>query len=92
MHVEVDTVTVDPLRLGDVISHTAGEICPALERQPGSLGTLLLTDPQADVMRLESFWASDGAHAESEDVIIAGRPSRQSCRRWKTRSPGTGTQ
>jgi hypothetical protein len=72
MHAEVDTVTVDPLRLGDVISYTTGEVCPALERQPGSLGSLLLIDPQAGVMGLESFWASDGAHAESEDMIIAG--------------------
>ena len=29
MHVELDTVTVDLLRLGDVISYTSGEITAA---------------------------------------------------------------
>ena len=71
MHVEVDQVTGDPLRLGEAISYTTSEVRPALERQPGSLGTLLLIDPEASAMRFESFWASNGALANSEDTIIA---------------------
>jgi hypothetical protein len=71
-HVEVSRITGDPLRLGDAISYLAGELGPALEREPGSLGTSLLTDPQAGGMRFESFWASEGAFAQSEEVIAGG--------------------
>jgi heme-degrading monooxygenase HmoA len=71
MHVEVDTVTGDPVRLAEAISYAASEVRPALERQPGSLGTLLLIDPQAAAMEFASFWASDGALVESDDLISA---------------------
>jgi hypothetical protein len=43
-----------------------------VERRPGSLGTSLLLDPGAGAMRFESFWASNGALADSQDVIAAG--------------------
>ena len=71
LHVEVDQVTGDPLRLGEAISYIMSEVRPVLEQQPGSLGTLLLIDPEAGAMRFESFWASKGALADSEDMIIA---------------------
>ncbi len=73
MHVEVDQVTGDPLRLGEAISYTTSEVRPALERRPGSLGTLLLIDPEAGAMQFESFWASNGALADSDMIIAGGR-------------------
>jgi hypothetical protein len=71
-HVEVSRITGDPLRLGDAISYLAGELRPAVERQPGSLGTSLLTDLQAGALGFESLWASEGAFAQSEEVIAGG--------------------
>jgi hypothetical protein len=71
LHVEVSRITGDPLRLGDAISYIASEVRPAVERQHGTLGTSLLIDPEAGAAGFESFWASDGALVESEDVIAA---------------------
>jgi len=71
LHVEVSRITGKSLRLGDAISYLASEVRPAVERQPGSLGTSLLIDPEARAMGFESFWASDGALVASEDVIAA---------------------
>jgi hypothetical protein len=71
LHVEVSRIAGDPLRLGDVISYLASEARPAVECQPGSLGTSLLIDPDAGAMRFESFWASGGALVESEDEVAA---------------------
>jgi hypothetical protein len=71
LHVEVGRITGDPLRLDDAISYVASEVCRAVERQPGSLGTSLFIDPEAGAAGFESFWASDGALVDSEDVIAA---------------------
>ena len=45
LHVEMSWITAKPLRLGDAIGYMAGEVRPAVEGQPGSLGTSLLTGP-----------------------------------------------
>lgn len=50
---------------------SSAEARPAVERQPGNLGTSLLIDPEAGAMGFESFGASDGALVHSEDVIAA---------------------
>jgi hypothetical protein len=71
LHVEVSRITADPHRLAVAVSYLRSEGCPAVERQPGSLGTSLLLDPEAGAAGFESFWASDGALLDSEDVIAA---------------------
>ena len=71
LHVEVSRIAGDRLGLGDAISYLTSEACPAVERQPGSLGTSLLLDPEDGALRLESFWASHGALAASENVVGA---------------------
>jgi hypothetical protein len=71
LHVEVSRIAGDRLRQGDAISYMTTEVGPAVDRQPGSLGTSLLTDPQAGALGFESFWASHGALAASEDVVAA---------------------
>lgn len=71
LHVEVSRITGDPRQLVDAVSYLRSEARPVMERQPGSLGTSLLLDPEAGAMRFESFWASSGALLASEDVIAA---------------------
>jgi hypothetical protein len=71
LHVEVSRITGDPLRLADAVSYPAREVCPAVERQPGSLATSLLIGPEAGAMGFESSWAPDGALPDSGDVIAA---------------------
>jgi hypothetical protein len=83
LHVEIDQVTGDPPRLADAISYTTSGLRPALERQPGSLGTLLLIDPEAGAMAFESFWVSGGELAGSGDLITAG--VREAARRAEGR-------
>ena len=86
LHVEMSWITAEPLRLRDAVSYLAGEVRPAVEGQPGSLGTSLLIDPEAGAMAFESFWASDGALVASEDVIAA------SVREAARRAGGTVTR
>jgi hypothetical protein len=71
LHVEVSQITADPLRLDDAISCMASEGRPAVERQPGNLGTSLLIDPGAGAVRFESIWESEGPLVNSEDTIAA---------------------
>ena len=71
LHVEVSRITADPGRLADAVRYLTSEGRPAVERQPGNLGTSLLLAPAAGAAAFESFWASEGALADSEDVIAA---------------------
>jgi hypothetical protein len=71
VHVEVYRMTGDPLRLNEATSYMATEARAAVERQHRNLGTSLLIDPDAGAARFESFWASDDALTDSEDVIAA---------------------
>ena len=66
----------DPLRLDDAISYMASEVRPAVERQPGSLGTSLFIDPAAGGIEFESFWASHGSLVDSEEAIAAASAKR----------------
>ena len=86
LHVEVSRIAGDPLRLGDTISYMASEVRPAVERQPGSLGTALFIDPAEGGMGFESFWASHGSLVQSEGVIAA------SVREAARRTGGTVTR
>jgi hypothetical protein len=86
LQVEMSWITAMPLPLGDAISYLASEVRPAVERQPGNLGTSLLIDPESGVIGFESFWASDGPLVASEDVIAA------SVREAARRAGGTVTR
>jgi hypothetical protein len=50
LHVEVSRMTGDPRQLADAVSYLTSEGRPAMERQPGNLGTSLLLDPEAGAM------------------------------------------
>ena len=71
LHVEVSRMAGDPLRVDDTISYMASEVRPAVEHQPGSLGTPLYIDPAAGGIEFESFWASHGSLVQSEEAIAA---------------------
>ena len=79
LHVEVNQITADPLRMDDAVSYLAREVRPVIERQPGSLGTSLLAAQESSAVRFESFWASSGALLDSEGVIAAS--AREASRR-----------
>jgi hypothetical protein len=53
LHVEVSRIAGDLLLLGETISYLTSEVRPAVERQPGSLGTSLFIDPAAGGMGFE---------------------------------------
>jgi hypothetical protein len=74
LHVEVNRIAGDPLRLGDTISYLTSEVRPAVERQRGSLGMSLFIDPATGAVGFEAFWASHGALVASEEVIAASVP------------------
>jgi hypothetical protein len=86
LQIEMNWITATPLRLGDAISYLASEVRPAVEHQPGNLGTSLLISPESGAMGFESFWASDGPLVASEDVIAA------SVREAARRAGGTVTR
>ncbi len=66
LHVEVDLITADPRLLGDCVRYIEGEVRPAAESQPGSLGMSLRANPERGVAIAESFWASHNALRDSE--------------------------
>ncbi len=70
LHVQVNLITADPRVLGDLIRRIEGEVRPAAESQPGSLGMSLSTNPESDVALLESFWAS-GEDMQAGKAVVA---------------------
>src|SRR5690348_16231249 len=72
LHVEVNRIAADPLRMDDAVRYLSREVRPVVERRPGSLGTALLVAQESGAMGFESFWASSDALADSGDVIAAG--------------------
>jgi len=86
LHVEVSRITADPGRLADAVRYLTSEARPAVERQPGNLGTSLLLDPEAGAAGFESFWASSSALTDSEGVIAA------SAREAARQAGGTATR
>ena len=70
LHTRLDLITADPLVLGGCIKYIEGEVRPAVESQPGSLGLSLLASPELGAAVLESFWASLHALEASEQPAV----------------------
>jgi len=70
LHTRLDLITADPLVLGGCIKYIEGEVRPAVESQPGSLGLSLLASPELGAAVLESFWASHHALEASEQPAV----------------------
>ncbi len=73
LQVRLNLITVDPVLLGDATKYIEGEVRPAVERLPESLGMSLLANPELGAAILESFWASDYALVHSESALAPAR-------------------
>ena len=73
LHVRLNLITADPLRLGDAIKYMEAEVRPAVQMQPGNLGISLQANPELGVAVLESFWVSADALRDSERIVAPAR-------------------
>ena len=73
LHLRLNLIAAGPPVLDECVRYIEGELRPALESQPGSLGLSLLVSPVLGVAVLESFWASAQA-------LRAGRQAAASLR------------
>ena len=74
LHTRLDLITADPLVLGGCIKYIEGEVRPAVESLPGSLGLSLLASPELGAAVLESFWRRSmrWRRASSRQCLSAG--------------------
>ncbi|HKB31309.1 MAG TPA: hypothetical protein VKD26_10785 [Streptosporangiaceae bacterium] len=79
LHVRLNLITADPLRLGDAIKYIEAEVRPAVEGQVGNLGMSLQVNSELGVAILESFWVSGDALRDSEKIVAPSR--REAVRR-----------
>ena len=73
LHLRLNLIAAGPPVLDECIRYIEGELRPALERQPGSLGLSLLVSPVLGVAVLESFWASAQALRASKQAAASLR-------------------
>ncbi len=67
LHLRLNLIAAGPPGLDECVKYIEGELRPALESQPGSLGLSLLISPSLGVAVFESFWASAQAlHASMQ--------------------------
>ncbi|MGI8333942.1 hypothetical protein ACRYCC_28665 [Actinomadura scrupuli] len=69
MHVRLNYIAGDPLRIGDVVKYLENEVRRLVEEQPGSQGMSLAVNAALGVAVLESLWVSGDAMRESERVV-----------------------
>ena len=73
LHLRLNLIAAGPSVLDECVKYIEGELRPALESQPGSLGLSLLISPGLGVAVLESFWASAQALQASEQAAASLR-------------------
>ncbi len=74
LHVRLNLITADPIRLGDSVKFVENRDCRAVvEGQPGNLGMALKLNPDIGVAILESFWVSGDALRASERMTVPNR-------------------
>jgi heme-degrading monooxygenase HmoA len=73
LHVRLNLITADPIRLGDSVKFVENEVRPVVESQPGNLGMTLKLNPDIGVAILESFWVSGDALRASELMAAPNR-------------------
>jgi heme-degrading monooxygenase HmoA len=73
LHVRLNLITADPIRLGDSVKFVENEVRPVVESQPGNLGMALKLNPDIGVAILESFWVSGDALRASERMAVPNR-------------------
>jgi heme-degrading monooxygenase HmoA len=73
LHVRLNLITADPIRLGDSVKFVENEVRPMVESQPGNLGMAMKLNPDIGVAILESFWVSGDALRASERMAAPNR-------------------
>ena len=73
LHVRLNLITADPIRLGDSVKFVENEVRPVVESQPGNLGMAMKLNPDIGVAILESFWVSGDALRASERMAAPNR-------------------
>ena len=88
LHLRLNLIAASPPVLDDCVKYIEGELRPAVESQPGSLGLSLLISLGLGVAVLESFWASAHALRASEQAAASLRAELTR----RTRASVTGEQ
>jgi hypothetical protein len=73
LHVRLNLITADPIRLGDSVKFVENEVRPVVEGQPGNLGMALKLNADLGLAILESFWVSGDALRVSERIVAPNR-------------------
>ncbi len=73
LHVRLNLITADPIRLGDSVKFVENEVRPVVEGQPGNLGMALKLNADLGLAILESFWVSGDALRVSERMVAPNR-------------------
>lgn len=73
MHVRLNLLTADPKQLGDLLDYGQSKVRPALEGQPGSLGTSQYANDELGLAVFQSYWATERELRESEQSITNHR-------------------
>ncbi len=73
LHLRLNLIAASPPVLDDCVKYIEGELRPAVESQPGSLGLSLLISLGLGIAVLESFWASAHALRASEQAAASLR-------------------
>lgn len=73
LHVRLNLITADPIRLGDSVKFVENEVRPMVESLPGNLGTALKLNADLGLAILESFWVSGDALRVSEQKAAPSR-------------------
>lgn len=73
LHVRLNLITADPIRLGDSVKFVENEVRPVVEGQPGNLGMALKLNADLGLALLESFWVSGDALRVSERIVAPNR-------------------
>jgi hypothetical protein len=67
-HSRVNLMTLDPLRVGDVVRYLENKVAPALQEEPGYMDMTIMVNPELAVLVAESFWVSGDAMRSTERV------------------------
>jgi hypothetical protein len=67
-HARVNLMTLDPLRVGDVVRYLGNKMAPALQEEPGYMDMTIMVNPELAVLIAESFWVSGDAMRSTERV------------------------
>lgn len=72
LHVSINLISADPVLLAEPVRYIEKTVRGALEPLTGNLGTALHADHESGALVLESFWASQTALLDGEELTEQG--------------------